>query len=127
MSSEKPVPKQFDRADYDHLLETYRAQFEPQDVHERFLVEQMAHNQWKLLRIGQIRAAANQGEIDETNPGVRLLDRYAAAAQKSYDRAYRELTKVRTQKQKDERKNAARRTGKLQNRSGPPFDTAFRA
>jgi hypothetical protein len=127
MSSEKPIRKPTDRAEYDHLLETYRAQFEPQDVHERFLVEQMAHNQWKLMRIGQIREAASQGEIDETNPGVRMLDRYAAAAQKSYDRAYRELTKVRTQKQKAERRSAAGRTGKLQNKPGPPFDTAFRA
>jgi hypothetical protein len=101
--------------DYEHVLEMTRAEFAPENVHERFLVETMAHARWKLLRLEQFRTeAASQGEIDETNPKLAVLDRYAAAARKSYDRAYKDLTRVRKQKRRNEPKS-----------SGPDF--AYRA
>jgi hypothetical protein len=102
--------------DYDHIVEMTRAEFAPENVHERFLVDTMAHARWKLLKIEQFRAqAVSQGEIDETNPKLVALDKYAGAAQKSYNRAYKELLKSRKQKRRNEPKGS----------SGPDF--AYRA
>jgi hypothetical protein len=120
MSSDKDPGKQQRDAEYTRLLESYRAEFAPGDVHERFLVEQMAHSAWKLIRLGQMKAAAQAEESGETIEAARFLDRYMAAAQKSYDRAHRELTKL---------KRAGKRTPKSKKKKPdpPPFDTAFRA
>ncbi len=119
MPSEKDSRKPQVDEEYDRLLESYRAEFAPGDVHERFLVEQIAHAAWKLARLGQMRAAAKTTDGGAVAVSAKFLDRYIAAAQKSYDRAHRELTKL---------KRAGKRGAKAKKKAEPPpFDTAYRA
>jgi hypothetical protein len=97
------------KAEFERVLEACHAEFAPQSEHERFLVEVVAHARWKLQIIEQARARAERPE---------LLDRYAASARKSHDRALRELRK-RSRGEVSPSKAEAGRT---------PFDdTAYRA
>jgi len=98
------------KAEFERILEACRAEFAPQSEHERFLVEIVAHARWKLQIIEQARARADRPE---------LLDRYAASARKSHDRALRELQK--------RPKRAARRARNPPDDPGTLTDTAYRA
>ncbi len=105
----------------DRLLESYNSEFNPTTTHEQFLVEQLAQSRSRLDRARTLEALALDqivtGETDETNPNSRILahlgpnaltilNRWAAAAEKSYYRAHRELTQARSHKKRNEANDA---------------------
>ncbi len=111
MSNFIPVPQHEDQAAFDRLLESYTSEFKPNSAHQQFLVTQLATSRWRLDRARRLEAHAldqiiDPTQIDETNPSARIvahlghnalaiLDRWAAAAERSYFRAHRELTQAR--------------------------------
>ena len=108
-----------DRAGFDKLLDTYRNDFKPATEHETFLVRLMAQSRWRLDRIGRLETLALSeilGEpVDPNHPDAKILakmtergdamailHRYAAAAERSYFRAHRELTQARKAQKRNE-------------------------
>jgi hypothetical protein len=100
-----------DQEEFDRLLEDLRAYHRPRDIHQRLLVDQLAKSQWLLARAQRLQAVAYDllaGLEDENDPDVAIvkgmrasnpdvigrLDRYAASAERSFYKAYRELTKL---------------------------------
>ncbi|MCX6622107.1 MAG: hypothetical protein NTY38_13775 [Acidobacteria bacterium] len=101
------------------LLAAYENEFDPVGEHECFLVNQAAEARWKLLRIErlqseafeQILAAGDSGQspdalilaaLSQPNCVLHRLERYAAGAERTYLRCYRELTQLWRQRVKDE-------------------------
>lgn len=102
----------------DSMLESYRKEFEPADCHETFLVEQMAMARLRLEQIQRLQmrffsqpdpGAGEPGDADEAIlAGLRKrgadvlnsLHRYAAAAERSYFKAHRELLDHRSRRAK---------------------------
>ena len=84
-------------------LENYQRKFTPQDDHEEFLVLRMVESRWKLARIQRMEVALLQqltpgSEIPTTPDGLNAyasLQRYAAAAERSYYKALHELASNR--------------------------------
>lgn len=116
-----------DQSAFDRLLEKYRSEFTPKTEHESFLVEQLAQSRWRLDRIRRLETIAfeqlllaDETELDETCPDARIvaklarrtsdplavLHRYAVAAERSYYRAYRELSQGRTRAKRNEASEA---------------------
>ena len=102
-----------DQDEFDVLLACLADEFKPATEHESFLIEQMAQARWRLARIRRIESAVfddmMSGEIDCTDPdqamakrflsggdrALATLQRYAAAAERSYYRAHQELGRSR--------------------------------
>jgi hypothetical protein len=109
-----------DQDEFDILLACLRDEFQPANQHELFLTEQMAQSRWRLARIqrletalfdqmlgtGEFVPAAGRHDPDSDqriaakllNGGDRALatlQRYAAAAERSYYKAHAELLKSR--------------------------------
>ena len=109
--------------DFDRLLASLRAEFQPSGEHEAFLVEQMAQSRWRLARAQRLEAAVMEqmefnggGAADPEKAianymlmgGDRPLSnahRYVTAAERSYYKAHSEL--LRSQKLRNEAKPAA--------------------
>ncbi len=98
--------------EFDQLLEDLRAYHRPGDIHQRLLVDQLAKSQWLLARAQRLQAVAYDllaGVEDESDPDLAIvksmrasnpdvigrLERHAASAERSFYKAYRELTKQR--------------------------------
>jgi hypothetical protein len=94
--------------EFDELIADYRCNFAPTTTHERFLVEEMAQSRWRLARIRRLEAAVIEqmigaaGSLDsdavlaaallDNKAGpFKTLQRYAAAAERSYYRALKQL------------------------------------
>jgi hypothetical protein len=89
------------------LIDQLRGEFAPTGEHQLFLVEQMAQSRWRLARIRRLEDAVltKMMETEEDgdtqiaaallngkgNSALNLLLRYAAAAERSYFKAHREL------------------------------------
>ena len=102
-----------DQDEFDQLLANAREQHEPSDDHQSFLVEQVVQSQWLLARAQRLMtgafdslAGAERDPEDpdsaivskmlETNPNaIATLERYAAHAEKSYHKCWRELDKAK--------------------------------
>ena len=105
-----------DADEFQASLERIRAEFQPQTDHENFLVQQMAQARWKLARAQRLENAAfemlfqqgfdkGDGQSYETcvvssmnksgGNALALMQRYAAAAERSYYKAHRELQQGR--------------------------------
>jgi hypothetical protein len=96
-------------------LDSFRKEFKPTTEHETFLVELMAHARWKHTHFQAMEAslfdqfvqdrASGAGQdlslIDKLmeNPiaALTMIQRGAAAAERSYYRAHRELLKSRAE------------------------------
>ena len=98
-----------DQAEFDGLLEAFCAFHRPCDIHQEFLVRQMAQSQWLLARARRLQAVAYDllaGAEDPSDPETRIVqamretnpdivgrfERYAASAERSYYKAERELS-----------------------------------
>ena len=116
-----PVLRHEDQTAFDRLLESYLSEFQPTTTHEHFLVDQLAQSRWRLDRAHRLEALALEqivsGDSDETNPNSRILahlgpnalttlNRWAAAAEKSYYRAHRELTQARSRELRNKANDA---------------------
>jgi hypothetical protein len=101
-----------DQDEFDLLLVCLRDDFQPANEHESFLVGQMAQSRWRLSRIQRLETALFDQMLAETpgeDPDHRIaakllsggdralatLQRYAAAAERSYYKAHTELLKSR--------------------------------
>ena len=102
-----------DRQGFEHLLDSYGRTFQPSNEHECFLVERMVQSRWKLARLQRMEAALFQQmasqDANHTDPDAvivaamlagnasayALLQRYTAAAERSYFKAKRELERER--------------------------------
>jgi hypothetical protein len=102
-----------DQDEFDVLLACLRDEFQPANQHESFLTEQMAESRWRLSRARKIETAIFDqmlmGEPTGHDPDQRIaaklleggdralatIQRYAAAAERSYYKAHGELLKSR--------------------------------
>ena len=101
-----------DLLDFEVVMRRYLLDFQPGDTHERFLVELMAQARWRLARFRRLETAALDsllGAADPSAPDTRLaqsltgkegdpmakIERYAAAAERSYHKACRELSEAK--------------------------------
>jgi hypothetical protein len=105
--------------DFNDLAARLRDEFQPESENENFLVDQMIQSRCRLLRIQRLEALAFEQILTEpgsnTDPDARILSamcasgnaldklqRYAAAAERSYYKALREFRQSRAQNQKSE-------------------------
>jgi len=108
-----------DRQEFERLLDSYGQTFTPLNEHETFLVERMVQSRWKLARLQRMEAALFQqmtSQEPNTDPDAvivaamlagnasayALLQRYTAAAERSYYKAKRELERERAASAKAE-------------------------
>ena len=108
-----------DADDFNNLATTLRDEFQPECENENFLVDQMIQSRCRLLRIQRLEALALEQILTEpgssADPDARMLSaicasgnaldklqRYAAAAERSYYKALRELQHSRAQRRKSE-------------------------
>ena len=120
-SSFKVLPHE-DQSAFARLLNTLATELMPKTEHDRFLVAQMAESRWRLDRINRFEAIAYEHLLeppDETNPDhvivlklraktanvFDLLQRYAAAAERSYYKAHRELARRPAEEKRNEAKD----------------------
>ncbi len=109
--------------EFEELEAAYREEFNPHGAHESFLVGEMIQARWKLARIERLEAAAFEQILTEPgsadDPDSRILNtlsrsgnaldklqRYAAAANRAYNAAHRQLTQTRATEKKDGAKSA---------------------
>ncbi len=102
-----------DRAEFQALLDKYRAEFKVTTEDETFLVETMVQSRWTLARARRIEGHLLDqlsGQPIEDDPNARIaaqiaaksgaalatVQRYATAAERSYFRARRELQQARS-------------------------------
>jgi hypothetical protein len=100
--------------EFDELIAEYRRDFAPVNTHQHFLVEEMAQARWRLARARRLETAVveqmtgldNAADVDfilaaafinNTAGPLHTLQRYAAAAERSYYRAWRQLQALRKQ------------------------------
>ena len=121
LSGADPVLAYENRADYEKLVEDYTNEYEPDTIHQTFLVSQLAGARWRLNRIQRIENAAldliiaGPGELTDTPDhkiAQRMLDsggdplprleRYRASIERSYHRAVKELRMAQKQQIQDE-------------------------
>jgi len=98
---------------FDRLIHGYFETFQPHNDHESFLIQLMVQSRWKLARLQRVEAALIQQMVsqdtDRTNPDAVIvaamlagnanayasLQRYMAAAERSYYKAKQELERGR--------------------------------
>ncbi len=98
-----------DQNQFDILLASLRDEFQPANQHELFLVDQMAQSRWRLARARRLETAIFdqmlRREMTAEDPDQQLaarflnggdralanIQRYAAAAERSYYKAHAEL------------------------------------
>ena len=98
------------QAEFDRSLAALVAEHRPVTQHQKFLVHQLAVQQWLIQRAQRLESRAFDhlagalldpadpesrivSRMYETNPkSLDVIQRYAAQAEKSYYRAFRELT-----------------------------------
>jgi hypothetical protein len=104
------------QAEFDRLLAALRAEYNPVTEHQKFLVNQLAVNSWRLERARRFEARALDhlagATLDPIDPDARIVSRLletnpkaldsiqrsAAQAERSYYRAWRELMKSKLDK-----------------------------
>ena len=97
------------QAEFDRLLAAFQFEHRPRLQHEHFLVRQLAVSKWLLERARRFEAKAFDhlagAELDPADPEARIvarmyetnpkaldaIQRYAAQAEKSYYRAWRQI------------------------------------
>jgi hypothetical protein len=114
LASGSAVLPQEDAAALEQLQAQYLDEFQPATPHETFLVEQMTHSRWRIARLHRLEqtllCTVADAQDDSSSPDMAILShmqekgvnvpnalqRYLAAAERSYYKAYRELTEGRT-------------------------------
>src|ERR1700680_4395158 len=121
LSATDPVLAYENRADYEKLVADYADEYEPDTIHQNFLVSQLAGRRWRLNRLQSIENAAidliiaGPGEFADTPDhkiAQRMLDsggdplprleRYRASIERSYHRAVKELRMAQKQQIQNE-------------------------
>ncbi len=95
------------REEFDRLLKSYVEEFRPEGVHETFLVELMVQARLKIARLGRIQGLLNQSsgapnEAGQNDRAVARIERYTAAAERSYAKALKQLQTDQRQRRQSE-------------------------
>ncbi len=97
---------------FDQLLEEFRQQFRPANIHQDMLLNQMVKAQWQLARAERLETVAfdllavpcDSDDLDVRivnnilaagRDPISLFQRYRAQAERSYYKAYREFSAAR--------------------------------
>ena len=124
--------------DFNDLAARLRGEFQPESENENFLVDQMIQSRCRLLRIQRLEALAFEQILTEpggnSDPDARILaglcgsgnafdklQRYTAAAERSYYKALRELRQSRAQQTKSDTAAAENLIHELMNAPIPGF------
>ena len=121
LSAADPVLAYENRADYERLVADYSTEYEPDTIHQTFLVSQLAGARRRLDRIQRIENAAidliiaapgelidtpdhkiAQRMLDSGGDPLPRLERYRASVERSYHRAKKELRLAQIQQIQDE-------------------------
>ena len=100
-----------DQSAFDDLLATLNDNWDPHSETEAFLVDTMAFNQWRLIRIGRMEHASllrkhqSRGELSLTME-VEDLSRYESRSSRAYYRALNMLMKLQAVRQKQQQHNS---------------------
>jgi len=99
--------------DFQAVLDQFRDEFTPEGEHQLFLVGQMAQSRWRLARVQRLETCLLEqmmsGDDPALDPDARIvagmmasggsalaaLQRYMAAAERSYYKAHKELREAR--------------------------------
>jgi hypothetical protein len=103
--------------DFEEYVNRFKSQYRPSSVAENFLIEQMAHAQWRMDRFAQLEASL----LLEHPPGARefaRLRKHVGAARKSFQQALKTLLSLR----KTRGGKPARRPGTSLLEALPPVD-----
>ncbi len=105
LSSEHVVLASEDRSSFDNLLAILNGEWDPNSETEAFLVETLAYNQWRLLRIGRIEHASLSRKLESGGElsvpmEVEDLSRYEGRSSRAYYRALNMLTKLQEAREK---------------------------
>ena len=119
-----------DQSAFDDLLATLHSNWDPHSETETFLVDTMAFNQWRLIRIGRMEHASllrkhqAQGEVRLTME-VEDLSRYEGRASRAYYRAANMLMKLQAvrQKQQPQQNSEAQKEEPAEQSSPQPLRT----
>jgi hypothetical protein len=128
-----------DAADFTGLAARLRNEFQPEGENEEFLVDQMIQSRCRLLRIQRLEALAFEQILTEpgsgADPDARILGaicasgnaldklrRYAAAAERSYYKALRELQNSRAREKKSDAAAAESLIDAIMNAPIPGFE-----
>lgn len=141
-----PVLPHEDRAQFNDLLDQYRAEFAPTNIHADYLVAEMAGARWRLDRATRIENAmfaalesapapasadadAHMARLfldERTGNGFTRLDRYRAGLERTYHRCARELRALaKLQKEPNPAKDNGNKLANLLHRMStepPPKD-----
>jgi hypothetical protein len=79
---------------FDELTRQFYEDFEPANVHERMLIEQMILAQWRLLRLGRSRIPSNADWATDLNLSIGQEKIYASIY-RSYAKASSQLERSR--------------------------------
>jgi hypothetical protein len=123
LAAADPVLAYENRADYEKLVADYSTEYEPDTIHQTFLVSQIAGARWRLDRIQRIENAAidliigapedltdspdhkiAQRMLDSGGDPLPRLERYRASVERSYHRAIKELRMAQIQQIQDKAK-----------------------
>jgi hypothetical protein len=113
--------------DLDQLIAEITEQNEPNTPAEHYLVDQMIHARWKVLRFRRLEAVALDRILDEpyifqpvpqdhrilntiqqSGNILDKLEKLIVAADRAYAKALRDLTQLRASAQKSEKQNKAK-------------------
>ena len=115
-----------DQSSFDDLVATLNDNWDPHSETEAFLVETLAFNQWRLIRIGRMEHASllrkhqAQGEVRLTME-VEDLSRYEGRSRRAYYQALNMLLKLQAARQKQRRQQDSEpREEAIARRSQPP-------
>lgn len=99
--SEKLIVEGERLADYHSLVANLVTHYQPADSHEQYLVEDLAHGRWILWRrqraFNSLESSVYTLQPNEANwteaefKRISLADRYRTAAERSFDRALRNV------------------------------------
>ncbi len=127
LSSAFTVLPNEDSSEYDEALNGFTDEFNPDGYHETFLVHQMVQARWRVIRIHRLeRVYLERTQLNDptSDPDHAILDgmagkgidilnalsRYAAAAERTYYRAHRELREGRRECAQQQTTDARRDT-----------------
>ena len=107
LAGEHVVLANEDPSAFDDLLATLNENWDPHSETEAFLVETLAFNQWRLLRIGRMEHASLSRKIQShgqptLSMEVEDLSRYEGRARRAYYQALNMLIKLQAVREKQQ-------------------------
>jgi hypothetical protein len=125
--------------DLARLAAEFREKFSPADVTERFLVDTLIHNEWRLRRMRRVEASLCEQALGKNGPGDAFtgdlaafdrLQRIIDSCRGNYHRALKELISLQKARAKNRPAQSKTAVGAApRNKKTPetivPFDSSF--